>query len=327
MVIAAITLWIYGSSAIAQPVTDFWKYEWPNTDFSKTSIEFIEILSGGPPKDGIPAIDNPVFIPVSKVTNLKDTEPVIGVEINGVARAYPLQILIWHEIVNDVVVGVPIAVTFCPLCNTSLVFERRLTIPGKGEVTLDFGTTGKLRKSDLVMYDRQSESWWQQFTGEAIVGELTGTTLKMIPVRIESFAKFRSRNPDSQILTPNGKYGRDYGRNPYAGYDSSEKPFLYRGDMPPDIAPLARVITSEGRAWALDYVRDKKRIETDDGLIVEWEKGQNSALDAAVIGEGVDIGNVTAYRIEGGVRKDVLYTVDFAFAFYAFYPETPIIVK
>jgi len=285
--LSILLLCLASNVSLADP--NFWKHEWPRTDFTKTSIDYLEILSGGPPKDGIPAIDSPKFVPLANATHLEDTEPVIGLVIGKEARAYPLQVLMWHEIVNDTVAGVPIAVTFCPLCNASLVFDRRITLPNKGEVVLDFGTTGKLRRSDLVMYDRQTESWWQQFTGEAIVGELIGRSLKMLPVRIESFARFRSRNPEGKVLVPNGKYDRSYGVNPYRGYDSRAKPFLYHGEMPPNIAPLARVITSEGHAWSLDYLRQKKRIQTSDGLILEWEKGQNSALDASVIGDGFDI--------------------------------------
>ncbi len=135
-----------------------WRFEWSKTDFNKTSIDLGEIISGGPSKDGIPSIDAPRFIAASKVSHqdLGPTEPVIGVVINGKARAYPLRILTWHEIVNDELAGVPITVTFCPLCNSAIVFDRRLN----GRV-LDFGTTGKLRNSDMVMYDRQTESWWQ----------------------------------------------------------------------------------------------------------------------------------------------------------------------
>ncbi len=127
--------------------------EWPNTDFSKRSVEWNEILSGGPPKDGIPSIDDPRTEPISKIDNLTDTDPVIGLIINGKARAYPLRILTWHEIVNDELGGVPVTVTYCPLCNSSIAFDRRLD----GRI-LDFWTTGKLRRSDMVMYDRQTES-------------------------------------------------------------------------------------------------------------------------------------------------------------------------
>ena len=134
---------------------DDWRHEWPHTDFSRHSVAYDEIFSGGPPKDGIPAIDRPKFRPVSEVKDLAAHEPVISVEIGGEARAYPLRIMIWHEIVNDRVGGTPIVVTWCPLCNSSMVFDRRAA--GR---TLRFGTTGKLRNSDLVMYDRETESWW-----------------------------------------------------------------------------------------------------------------------------------------------------------------------
>ena len=130
-----------------------WVSEWPNTDFDQASISFEEIKDGGPPKDGIPPIDEPVFARVVEV-DLPDIEPVIGVIIDDVARAYPIRLLIWHEIVNDWIDNLPVAVTFCPLCNTGIVFDRRIA----GDV-LDFGTTGKLRNSDLVMYDRQTERW------------------------------------------------------------------------------------------------------------------------------------------------------------------------
>lgn len=315
----------FATPAIADP--DFWSKSWPNTDFSKTEISYSEIMSGGPPKDGIPAIDNPEFKPVSDIDTVSPTEPVIGIVIEGEAKAYPLQVLMWHEIVNDEIAGVPISVTFCPLCNSSLVFDRRIQHPDKGEMVLDFGTTGKLRNSDLVMYDRQTESWWQQFIGQAIVGELTGTKLKMIPVRIESFAKFSERMPHGMVLVPNDTDFRRYGVNPYQGYDSFDLPFLYNGPQPETVAPLSRVIVTDGRAWALDFLRQSERIETEDGLIIRWEKGQNSALDAALIGEGVDIGNVTVQREKDGALIDIVYTVDFAFAHNAFYPDIPIIDK
>jgi len=314
---------VFAETATAN--SEFWAQEWPMTDFSKTDVDFQEILSGGVQKDQIPAIDNPQFISVADATHLTSTEPVIGVVIDGEARAYPLQVLMWHEIVNDQIGDVPIAVTFCPLCNASIVFDRRIKHPEKGDMVLDFGTTGKLRNSDLVMYDRQTESWWQQFLGEAIVGELLGAELEMIPVRIESFAKFKERMPEGQVLVPNDNDARRYGVNPYNGYDSLQQPWLYRGALPERAAPLSRVVVAEGKAWALDFLRSSKRIETEDGLILEWEKGQNSALDATVIGEGVDIGNVTARRKKEGGYVDVLYTVDFAFAHNAFHPDVPII--
>lgn len=136
-VIAGLALAV-AAGGVALALPEYRKAEWPKTDFSKTSIDLGEIMSGGPPKDGIPSIDEPKFAPVAEIDDLADDEPVIGVVIGGEARAYPLRILIWHEIVNDSVGGIPITVTFCPLCNAAVVFDRRLD----GRV-LDFGTTGK----------------------------------------------------------------------------------------------------------------------------------------------------------------------------------------
>jgi Protein of unknown function (DUF3179) len=194
-------------------------HEWPKTDFSRRTVELAEIESGGPPKDGIPAIDRPRFVGVPAARAwLKGKEPVIVLRMGRDARAYPLQILMYHEIVNDSVNGVPVAVTFCPLCNASIVFERRV-----GERVLDFGTTGRLRFSDLVMYDRQTESWWQQFTGRGIVGHYAGTGLKKIASEIVSFADFAAAHPTGLVLSRETGYPRPYGRNPYTGYDSIDQ--------------------------------------------------------------------------------------------------------
>ncbi len=318
--ILALSFFVAISSALASP--EIWKREWPNTDFTKHSVDLGDIMSGGPPKDGIPSIDDPVFVPVDKANHITDTEPVISVILNGQARAYPLAILMWHEIVNDTVGGVPVSVTFCPLCNASIVFDRRLD----GRV-LDFGTTGKLRNSDLVMYDRQTESWWQQFLGEGIVGEMTGKRLALVPARIESMVRFKARAPQGEVLIPNNPRMRRYGANPYVGYDSSARPFLYRGDMPDNIAPLARVVSfSADEAWSLDLLRQKKRIEVGD-VIMTWEPGQNSALDSNIIANGVDIGNVVVQRRQGGALEDIPYGIDFAFAFKAFRPNGKIHVE
>ena len=298
-----------------------WQYEWPKTDFTKHSVDFGEILSGGPPKDGIPAIDAPIFKPVGEITDLKDTEPVVGVKINGKTKAYPVRILMWHEIVNDELGGVPISVTFCPLCNAAIVFDRRLD----GKV-LDFGTTGKLRNSDLVMYDRQTESWWQQFLGQGIVGEMTGKTLKVLPARLESWANFKKRAPDGLVQVPNNPGARAYGMNPYGGYDSLARPFLYGGEMPPGIPPLSRVVSlkQKDQAWSLALLKKQREIKLEDGTVIRWEPGQNSALDTGVIAEGKDVGNVTVQRKSANGAEDIPYFIDFAFAFYAFHPKATI---
>ena len=316
-----VTIGAFAVGAAAQASPEDWKREWPNTDFTKASVDFGEIFSGfagGTGKDRIPSIDAPKFEPVAEV-DLPDREPVVGLAIGDDIRAYPLRILTWHEIVNDVVGGVPIAVTFCPLCNAAVVFDRR--VDGR---TLEFGTTGKLRNSDLVMYDRETESWWQQFLGEAIVGAMTGKRLEFLPARIESYARFRDRAPDGKVLVPSFFSMRRYGKNPYEGYDSLSQPFLYRGELPDGIAPLARVVTVGKEAWALSLVRERKRITTGD-IVITWEPGQASALDTEIIAEGFDVGNVVVQRLKAsGELEDIVYGVDFAFAFHAFYPDAPI---
>jgi hypothetical protein len=312
--LVAIAASVAVGSAGADPLR--WGSEWPDTDFSKYSIDLGEILSGGPPKDGIPSIDAPRFLPISADTDLADTEPVIGLIVHGEARAYPLRILIWHEIVNDTVGGIPVVVTYCPLCNSSIVFERRVN--GR---TLDFGTTGKLRNSDLVMYDRQTESWWQQFSGEAIVGELTGSELKMLPSRLESWERFKARAPEGEVLVPNNEYIRDYGRNPYVGYDSRSVPYpLFRGPLPTDVNPMMRVVAVGDEAWTLPLIRESGPITRDD-VTIRWVSGQNSALDSGRIAGGRDVGNVIVRRGTGPEAEDAIHDVTFAFVFRAFHPQ------
>ncbi len=293
------------------------KFAWPETDFSQSNIDFGEILSGGPRKDGIPSIDSPQFGTIADVKDfLVDTEPVASIVINGDARAYPMSIMIWHEIVNDEVGGVPVSMTFCPLCNSVIAFDRRIN----GQI-LDFGTTGKLRFSDLVMYDRQTESWWQQFIGEGIVGEMTGQRLEMIPSRTESFARFKERFPDGRVLLPPQNARRSYGQNPYAGYDTSSTPFLFRGEFPEDIAPMAYVVAVGDQAWSLDLLKNDRRIETNDGLIISWEPGMSSTMDARIISQGQDLGNVVVQRRNAaGELEDVVHDLTFSFAFNAFNP-------
>jgi len=314
MVMLALVL--YQSPSLADNHPRGWDREWPDTDFSRRSIEFSEILSGGPPKDGIPAIDDPKFVHIDEVESLQDQEAVIGVVINGEAKAYPLQVLMWHEIVNDTLGGKPITVTYCPLCNSSIVFDRNLD----GRL-LDFGTTGKLRNSDLVMYDRQTQSWFQQFTGVGIVGELTGRELSVLPSRLESFANFKVRAPEGKVLVPNNVGLRSYGRNPYVGYDNRSGPYgFFTGEMPEGIEPMVRVVAIGKEAWSLPLLR-KNGVLVKGDMEIRWQAGQASALDAGTIANGRDVGNVVVRRKTGGAWQDIPYDVTFAFVFHAFNPE------
>jgi len=276
-----------------------WHGEWPRTDFAKRTVALDEIDSGGPPKDGIPAIDRPRFVtPTAARAWLDPREPVIVFEHDGDARAYPLQILMFHEIVNDTVSGLPVTVTFCPLCNAAIVFDRRV-----GGAVLDFGTTGKLRKSDLVMYDRQSESWWQQFTGKGIVGRYAGTTLVQLPSTIAPFSEFVSAYPKGRVLSRETGFSRSYGRNPYRGYDRfGDKPFLFNDPVDPRLPAMERVlgVMSKGkiRIYPLTALSSQPVINDEvegDPVVVFSRQGMLSALDAENIRESRQIPAAAAY--------------------------------
>ncbi len=273
------------------------------TDFSRHSVPYSEILSGGPPKDGIPAIDAPQFIGVDEADPwLQPIEPVIFLQIGDEARAYPIQIFMWHEIVNDTVGGVPVVITFCPLCNTAIAFER--TLNGQA---LDFGTTGRLRYSNLIMYDRQTETWWQQATGEAIVGELTGAQLVFLPASIIAWADFKATFPDGKVLSRDTGFNRDYGDNPYIGYDDvNNPPFLYRGPVTPEaMPPVARVLTidlnGEAVAYPYDVLQQVSVINDTVGgtaVVALWAAGTTSALDTRTVAGGRDVGAANAFARE-----------------------------
>ncbi|MBE0452293.1 DUF3179 domain-containing protein [Roseovarius autotrophicus] len=305
---------IFLAVPLAHANPTFWRGEWPQTDFSRTTItDWSEIRSGGPPKDGIPAIDAPKFLRAKSERRIAGNEPVMTLEMDGqTPRAYPIRYLMWHEIVNDQVGGIPVAVTYCPLCNSALTFDRRV----QGRV-LSFGVSGKLRMSDMVMYDRETESWWQQALGEGIVGQMTGVQLDMLPGWMESWDQFRTRNPEGLVMAE-PDFNRSYGRNPYQGYDSSSRPFLYEGEDPPHgVPPLERVVRVGDRAWPMTRIRREGGV-TEAGVTISWEAGQASALDHGTIAKGRDVGTV---RVRDAQGRDVAHDVMFAFAFHAFWPD------
>ncbi len=323
---AAIAL--VASAAITAASADPAKWEragW-DTDFSRTEVPFSEIVSGGPPKDGIPSIDNPVFVAASNAERFSDREPVIEIMAEGLPpRAYPLSVLMWHEIVNDTVDGRPLAITYCPLCNSAVVFERMID----GEA-VEFGTTGLLRNSDLVMYDRATESWWQQFTGEAIVGQHVGDRLTMIPSRTVSFADFRERHPQGEVLVPNDWSARAYGRNPYTGYDGRAGPYpFYTGDLPANMEPMARVIVvRDGNdvrtIVTLEHLRAEEEIVVDDTRLT-WRTGVASALDTGDIASGREVGAIEVRNVDDDTP--LVHDITFAFVVQAFHPDMAILTS
>ncbi len=288
------------------------------TDFTRHSVPYSEILSGGPPKDGIPAIDDPRYETAADAGAwLSDAEPVIVVRAGPAARADPVRILVWHEIVNDELDGLPLAVTYCPLCNTAVAFRR--THDGR---VLDFGTTGRLRYSNLVMYDRQTETWWQQADGRGLAGRYAGDRLEFIPAPLVSWGEFKAAYPDGSVLSRNTGHSRDYGRNPYAGYDAAGgSPFLYRGPaIPGALAPMTRVLTLEldGETVAYPYgVLEERRVVNDRvagrAVAVLWIPGTASPLDAARIDQGRDVGSARAFEGGSGVGTVTLEWSDGAF--------------
>ncbi|MBI2023892.1 DUF3179 domain-containing protein [Candidatus Giovannonibacteria bacterium] len=192
------------------------------TDGVKHSVPLDEILGGGPPKDGIPSIDNPKFVSIADAGNfLSDSEPGIALDINGTARFYSFQILVWHEIVNDTINGERVLVTYCPLCLSGIVFDPAV----QGE-RVEFGTSGKLWNSNLVMYDRKTDSLWSQILGEAIVGEMTGIELKVLPSDMIRFGEFKKQHPKGFVLSRDTGATRFYGQDPYGNYYTTPGTFF-----------------------------------------------------------------------------------------------------
>jgi Protein of unknown function (DUF3179) len=270
-----------------------------NPAFPSPLIKLDHLVSGGPPPDGIPPIDNPKFQAARDVDWLEDAEPVLSLSVEGETRAYPLQIMTWHEIVNDTVGAVPVTVTYCPLCNSGVAFHRRVE-----DRLLDFGTSGMLYADNLVMYDRQTESLWPQLTGQASVGVLTGTQLTAIPIGVVGWNQFRTAHPNAPVLTRDTGYRRDYGRNPYAGYDDPDGRLLVEPPegRDPRLPVKERVI---GIRVADEAVAVPRQAVADAGVmsislarreIVLWHRpGQRSALDDDDISAGRDIGTVSAF--------------------------------
>ncbi len=351
---------------LAEATVRFDPTEWLRTDFCQHSVEYEEIFGGGSvAPDSIPPIDDPKFVAVNPADEwLSDGSPVILFELEGAVRVYPLSILIWHEVVNDTVAGEPILITYCPLCNSAVAFKR--TLPD-GEV-LRFGTTGVLRNSNLIMYDRGTQSWWQQITGEAIVGELTGARLEVLPAQTVKWETVVSRWPEAQVLSTETGYDRQYGSNPYVGYDRLDSSPRYRLTNEDDrLLPKARVATVNlnGEQMAFPFnelseARVANAVVGGEPIVVFWEPGARSAVNAGSVRLSREVGSVGAFRrtvenreltftFEDGAFRDeesgsiwtilgsategelagealepVVVGEHFWFAWAAFYPETGI---
>lgn len=350
---------IAGLPVAAQVSSGTWR-----TDTTKASISLNELLPGGPPKDGIPSIDRPTFVPVKRASWLAKKELVIAFEQNGVARAYPLQILMWHELVNDVVNQVPILVSYCPLCNSAIVFDRRVD-----GATFEFGVSGMLRNSDMVMFDRQTDSLWQQITGEALVGAHTGRQLKMLSAQVVPFEEFARAYPEGMVLSRETGFQRDYGRNPYSGYEYGVGPIMpVRQPRKLPVSPMEKLVVVKGQdgylaipfkilskrgVWegsldgepivvlhspeGLSPLDDSRMSQSRNGgtagAFYAELAGRSAAFQRTKIGiEDVETGSlwsVGGLAIRGpraGARlRPVVHGVYFAFAWLAFQPETRIV--
>jgi hypothetical protein len=283
-----------GSSALDNKFAD---------EFPEPLIEPRDVVSGGPPPDGIPPIDDPQFISVTHADAwLNDVEPVLVVDVDGDVRAYPIQIMMWHEIVNDTVGGLPLAVTYCPLCNSAVSFER--VVRG---VETTFGTSGNLYNANLVMYDRATESLWNQLDGRAVIGVLTGDVLTQVPSTTMSWGTFKDSRPDGQVLDRDRTgASRAYGTNPYTGLDDPDgQPFLFNGDIDVRAKAMQRIVAIESDgdavAWTLDALSsDEPAAATEaefngEPLVILWQAGESSALDTSDITAGRDVGTVGVF--------------------------------
>jgi hypothetical protein len=263
-------------------------------------VDMADIVDGGQPPDGIPALDRPRFQRTGDVRWVDDTEQVLAVEVGGEARAYPVQVLTLHEVVNDTVAGIPVAVTYCPLCASALVFDRRV----EGRV-LSFGTSGRLYHSDLVMYDRQTESLWPQIEGRVVAGVLTGAELPVLAGSMVSWAQWRESHPQAWVLSRQTGHALSYGANPYYKYDDKESlPLFLTGPVDNRIEWLKQPVVgvrSGDAAVAIDVEalqRDRARDFALDGraMTAWWFAGARSSLDEYAVGEGREVGTVAVFE-------------------------------
>jgi len=303
-----------------------------------------EIVSGGPPKDGIPSIDRPRFVSAEEAERfMRTNDIVIGLYYKGVARAYPHKILVWHEIVNDVVAGDPITITYCPLCYTSTAFIRILD----GE-PVEFGVSGKLYNSDLVMYDRKTDTYWSQHWGVGILGELAGQALQRIQVDVMTWSKWKSLHPDTEVLSKETGFARPYGKDPYAGYYTSSEiwfPVKNRDDrLHPKAIVHGIIIDSHVKAYEEESIAKAKLLndvagETPilvispveqfvraysrvvDGRVLDFEWRGGKIFDKQTGSEWNVYGEAVSGPMKGNRLQPVVIFPAFWFAWAAFFPD------
>ena len=280
-------------------------------DLSGASVPIDQIMRGGPPRDGIPAIDAPVFTSVAAADFLRADDRVLGLNINGEAKAYPINILNWHEIVNDVVGGTAVAITWCPLCGSGVVFAA--DIDGERR---SFGVSGLLYQSDVLLYDRASESLFSQLEAEAISGPLLGQRLRPLPVSYSSWSAWRARYPEGLVLSRDTGYRRDYSRDPYAGYDKSQRLyFAVNNAAPPLLHPKERVFgVSHANASKAYPVSELEKL--GDGEFRDSVGGAELSLNWN--------GGLGELQVQTAAGEPLIPTTAFWFAWFTFNPTSQV---
>ena len=276
-------------------------------DGTKYLVHPNKIRGGGPPKDGIPSIDNPKFVTVEEADEwIQDNELVLAIIYKEVKRVYPLQILVFHEIVNDNIAGDPILITYCPLCGSGIAYDSIIN----GEA-VEFGTSGKLYNSNLVMYDRKTDTWWTQIDGKAIIGELTGMELREISIDTVTWGEWKTVHPDSEVLSQKTGFIRSYGRDPYGSYYEDSYLIFPVENSDDRIHPKTQI-------YGVDIAGTYRAYREDDverlGIIEDTVNGVDLRI------EQLPDGRVTIIRTESG--EEVVKEVDYWFAWYAFHPDT-----
>lgn len=296
IIIMVLTISSYGLSA--QSLNGF--------DLSNSLLNIEDIYRGGPPRDGIPSISEPDFISADKVDYLKDDDIVIGLVRKETARAYPTRILIWHEIVNDTIEGEPVIVTYCPLCGTSMVFDRKI----KGEVR-DFGVSGLLYQSDVLMYDRETDSLWSQLEMKSISGPEAGTELKWLPSEYMTWKAWKEKYPGGEVLSMDTGYLRNYSANAYESYFSTDSLMFpvpkYRDELKNKTLVIGILLNGEPKAYAIDSFESSKEIRDSVGgeeIIISYNHDQKYPI------------------VKNSRREDIPFVISFWFAWQAFYPQT-----
>ena len=280
-------------------------------DISNAVIPQAEILRGGPPKDGIPAISDPKLIKAEMAEYLSGDDRVVGINIDGVAKAYPISILNWHEIVNDEINGQNYAITYCPLCGTAVAFDANID----GKVT-EFGVSGLLYNSDVLLYDRNTESLWSQITSSSVAGKMVGKKLKRIPISHTTWLDWQQKHPDTLVISDKTGHSRDYARNPYAGYETSRTLYFTVNNRAPDTYHPKELVVG------LDF----------DGVykaypFVELEKNGKSSFSDSINGNNITVKWDNANRsvnIFDSDGKEIAGIQGFWFAWFAFHPKTEV---